>query len=177
MAGTKEKMKSISVSSSLRSDYREYFVFVFYIALTFVLSMINLPTLKGFHLHFFQIAIFLAAFNFGPVAGGATGFIGSLYSAMIMHNPYIAIGNGIFGFFVGLFSRNKKISKPLAVLLSFLVFLPWLFGTDYFLIHLPLPVIKDLIISLFVSNILWSFLALYIYKLMHQANGSSAIQR
>ena len=42
-----------------------------------VLGAVNLPTVFGFKLHLFQVAIFLAALIYGPLGGGLAGLTGS----------------------------------------------------------------------------------------------------
>ncbi|MBD3164263.1 hypothetical protein GF323_03620 [Candidatus Woesearchaeota archaeon] len=140
-------------------------LFIFLLILPNFLGMINLSTKTGFKIHFFQYAVFLAAIIYGPKGGLLSGFVGSTYSAFIMHNPYIAVGNAILGFFTGLFIRygSKTI---LAVLLAYIIQLPWLILTDYFLVHLPMSFIMPLIMALFFSNIVWAIAAHYTAKLV-----------
>jgi uncharacterized membrane protein len=123
-----------------------------------LLGMLNLSTSWGFKLHFFQAAIFLASFLLGRWGGLIAGVGGSLSVAAAMGNPYILFGNALLGFFSGYFSERG--SKPvMAVLLAFLIQLPWLIATDYLIMGLSAPVIGILIASLAVSNALWAFAA------------------
>ena len=66
-----------------------------------LLGLINISTPWGFNIHFFQVAIFMAAIVYGPKGGLLSGLVGSAYSAFVMANPYIIIGNALLGFFVG----------------------------------------------------------------------------
>ncbi|MFA6436040.1 MAG: hypothetical protein WCW30_02800 [Candidatus Gracilibacteria bacterium] len=100
------------------------------------------------------MAIFLAAYFYGAKGGLLSGTIGSFYSAWMMHNPYILIGNAILGFFVGLFIQYN-VGLFWSILLAYCIQLPWLVLTDYFLIHMPLPVLEKLILSLCLSNMIW----------------------
>ena len=111
-----------------------------------------------FKIHFFQLAVFLAAMAYGPWAGLLSGLVGSTYSAVIMHNPYIAVGNAILGFFVGYFYK-KKFSIWNSVAIAFLIQLPWLILTDYYLVGLSSIFITNLVIALIVSNMIWATIA------------------
>lgn len=144
-------------------NYRKVALFVFLIAVPNVLGLVNFGTLFGFKIHVFQIAVFLAAIIFGPSAGLLSGLIGSLYSAAIMNNPYLVVGNMILGFFTGLFVRYG-IHTVIAAVLAYLVQLPWLIVSDYYFVHLPWSFLVPLIIALAISNIIWAFVAHYMAK-------------
>jgi hypothetical protein len=139
-------------------NYRTISLFLVLLAIPNILGMANLSTPFGFKIHFFQFAIFLAAAIYGPTGGMLAGLTGSLYSAAVMSNPYIAVGNAILGAFTGLFMRYK-FNTIVAVALAFLIQLPWLIGTDYFLIGMPLKAIWMLVVALAVSNTVWAALA------------------
>ena len=141
-------------------NYRTMTLFAFLLIIPNFLGMLNISTVWGFKLHFFQVAVFLAALIYGPTGGLLSGMVGSVYSAFIMHNPYIVGGNMILGFFVGLFARHK-MHTIVAVMLAFIVQLPWLVITDYYLIHMPWPVLWKLIVALALSNLVWATLAHY----------------
>ena len=127
--------------------------------------MINLGTIYGFKIHSFQLAIFIAAMIYGKKGGALAGLFGSIYSAFIMNNPYIILGNIILGFFVGLFyTKTKKIF--LSVILAFIVQLFWLIPSDYYFIQLSVSFIKYLVISLFLSDLVWAIFSLYISNLI-----------
>jgi hypothetical protein len=119
------------------------------------LGMMNITTDYGFKVHFFQAAVFIAALIYGPVGGLLSGLFGSAYSTIIMGNPYIAVGNAILGFMVGIFVRYG-FSTIVAVLLAFVIQLFWLIPTDLFLMNMPLKVLFMLIAALFASNIVWA---------------------
>lgn len=144
-------------------NYGSIILFLFLLSLPNMLGIINLDTAFGFKIHFFQIAIFLAAFIYGPTGGLLSGIVGSIYSAFIMHNPYLVIGNAILGFFAGLFYRYKP-NAILSVILAFLIQLPWLIITDYYLVNLPATFILGVIISLAISNLIWAVIVKYNIK-------------
>ena len=125
------------------------------IALPNVLGMINIATPWGFKIHLFQVAIILAAAIFGPAGGALSGFAGSIYAALIMGNPYLMVGNALLGFFTGVFLRHGFSLLP-AVWIAFGMQLPWLILTDLYLVQLSLPMIRDLILALLLSNTLWA---------------------
>jgi len=149
-------------SLNVRWHLKNLVFFTFMLVLPNFLSVFNLPTPYGFNIHFFQIAIILAAMLFGPIGGAAAGLMGSLYSALAMHNPYLIVGNIILGFFVGVFFRYKW-NVVSAVVAAFAIQLPWLVATDYYLVHMPLPIIGMLAVTLFVSNVIWASVAHYAY--------------
>ena len=70
-------------------------MFLLLLALPNVLGMVNISTGLGFSIHLFQIAIFLAAMAYGPFGGLISGGIGAIYSAIMMHNPYIILFNAM----------------------------------------------------------------------------------
>jgi hypothetical protein len=127
------------------------------IFLPLVLSLVHITTPWGFHLHFFQIAILLGAYLFGPVGGGIAGAAGSFAGALMMANPYIIVGNVILGTAAGCFAR-QGIRPLFSIWLAFLVQLPWLIVSDYFFMGLSITFIQGLILSLFLSNTLWGMI-------------------
>lgn len=138
-------------------------LFIFLLILPNLLGMINLSTPFGFKIHFFQLAVFIAALVYGPKGGLLSGLVGSMYSAVIMGNPYIIVGNAILGFFVGLLVRYD-FSTLVAVLIAYTIQLPWLLLTDYYLVHLPVKFLVGLVIALTISNIIWAGVAHYVVK-------------
>lgn len=132
-------------------------LFISLLVLPNILGLINLSTGYGFNIHFFQVAIFIAAFIYGPKGGMLSGLFGSAYSAIAMNNPYIIVGNMILGFCAGIFSR--KFSAIPAIALAYAIQLPWLLATDYYLVHLPVQVLLPLVVSLAISNVIWAFAA------------------
>jgi hypothetical protein len=127
-----------------------------------MLGMLNI-TLPYGKFHFFQFSILLAAAVFGPWGGLISGAFGSIYSAAVMHNPYIVIGNMILGFFAGyFFLKGMDILK--ATLLAFTIQLPWLFATDIYLVNMPVKVVIFIAVSLLVSNAIWAMLVQRAYK-------------
>lgn len=160
---TEFTMKNTKVwSVGLKWDVRTISLLSVLIILPNFLGMINISTFYGFKIHFFQAAIFLAAIIYGPIAGLTSGLIGSLYSAIIMHNPYLMIGNAILGLFVGVFA--KKINIVWTVILAYLIQLPWLILTDLYLVHMPSMVISKLIQALALSNIFWAIIVILTIK-------------
>jgi len=150
-------------SFNIKWDYKTVSFLVFLVVLPNLLGLINLGTIPGFKIHFFQIAIFIAALIYGPKGGLLSGLIGSLYPAFITGNPYIMIGNAILGVSVGIFLRYKK-NIIIAVLLAYVIQLPWLIITDYYLVNLSMSFILKLILALLISNIIWATIAHYTVK-------------
>jgi hypothetical protein len=141
-------------------NYKTIGMFVILLLLPNLLGMINITTGYGFKLHFFQIAIFIAALTYGPTGGLLSGLFGSAYSAIAMGNPYIAVGNAILGFMLGIFARYG-FSTVVAVLLAFAVQLLWLIPTDLFLMGMPMKILLMLIAALLASNMVWAVAADY----------------
>jgi len=156
-------MKFQKFAFDVEWNHKTIALFVLLLGLPNLLGMINLSTTLGFKLHFFQAAIFIAAIIYGPKGGFLSGLFGSAYSAIVMHNPYIVIGNALLGFFVGLFVRYG-MHTVIAVLLAFVVQLPWLIITDYYLVHLGAQFITGLVIALVISNTIWAIVAHYSVK-------------
>jgi uncharacterized membrane protein len=144
-------------------DTKSVALFVILLVLPNILGLINIPAPAGFRIHFFQIAVFLAALIYGPKGGLLSGLFGSIYSGVVMHNPYIIAGNAILGFFVGLFTRRGMHTLP-AVLLAYAIQLPWLVLTDRFIVGLGWPFLWPLMGALLVSNIVWAIVAHYAAK-------------
>lgn len=122
-----------------------------------LLGMVNVSIPGGGHFHFFQLAIFLAAARYGVWGGVISGGFGSLLSASQMHNPWLIIGNMILGGVTG-YLVERQWSLPLAALAGFAVQLPWLWFSDFVLMHLPSAFLLKLSASLFLSNLVWVFL-------------------
>lgn len=148
-------MHSETLSFNVQWNYKTAGVLISLVALPELLGAVNVPVAAGFKLHFFPAAIFLAAALYGPAGGLLSGFAGSFYSAYALGNPYILIGNALLGFCTGYFLR-KGFRMLTAVWLAYAIQLPWLVLTDYYLVHLSLPFIRDLAIALLVSNTLWA---------------------
>jgi len=87
-------------------------------------------TFSGFEssVHFFQLAIFLAAILANPWAGIVAGAVGSLYMS-VTKIPFIVGGIAILGGSAGLFA--KRVRPVFAGLLAFLVQAPYTLVTDY----------------------------------------------
>ena len=141
-------------------NYRTVGMFVLLLILPNLLGMLNVTTPFGFNIHFFQFAIFVAAVVFGPLGGLMSGLFGSAYSAVLMHNPSIIVGNMILGFLAGMFFRYGW-HAVVAALLAFAVQLLWLVPTDLYLMHMPLNVVGMLVVALLISNVIWATLANY----------------
>lgn len=147
-------IKTITIS---RTSITKITVFVLLVAVTEILSTINLPTIYGFKIHLFQIAVFSGAIIFGPLIGAFIGGAGSIYSGILMHNPYLILGNILLGFFVGLFNK-KGLHPVVSVLLSLLVQLPWLIISDKYFMHMPNLVLEKLVVALVITDILWVYI-------------------
>lgn len=149
-------MENFSIlKNNIKWNYKTTSMLVFLLLLPNLLGQINLTTPYGFKIHFFQISIIAAALLFGPTGGLLSGLVGSLYVAFLQQNPYIIIGNALLGFFIGIFIR-LKYSVIISVLLAYLVQLPWLFVSDYFLMGLPINFIFKLSLALLFSNFIWA---------------------
>jgi hypothetical protein len=131
--------------------------FILLVCLPFMLSLINLTFAQSWKVHFFPALIF------GAAGGLVAGIAGSIYSALLLGNPYLIVGNALFGLLTGIF-YNKTNKIILSVLLAFLCELPWLILTDYYLVHLSAEFITKLIIVLFLANVLWAALIHLINK-------------
>ncbi|MDP7180061.1 MAG: hypothetical protein QF824_02235 [Candidatus Woesearchaeota archaeon] len=145
-------------SFDIKWNFKTISAFLFLLILPNLLGVVNFSTPFGFQIHSFQVAVFLAALIYGPSGGFLSGFVGSFYSALLTGNPYIIVGNAILGFFVGLFARYG-FNVALSVLLAYMIQLPWLLITDFYLVHLPVPFLQGLIIALLVSNMVWAIVA------------------
>jgi uncharacterized membrane protein len=152
--------QSSAIAFNVKWNTKTIGAFITLMVLPNLLGVINITTPWGFKVHLFQLGIFGAAALYGPIGGVLSGFLGSIYSASVMGNAYIIVGNVILGFFVGFFLR-KGIHTILAVGLAYAIQLPWLIFSDYYLAHLSWPFIQGLVIALFISNIVWAVLLHY----------------
>ena len=143
-----------------RLDRKEISILVFLVFLPNVLGMLNYDTGMGFKLHVFQLGIVLAALFYGWYGGLMAGIFGSIYSAVIMNNPYIIIGNAILGLVAG-YLIHKGYHTNLAIWVAFAIQIPWLIFSDYVFIGMPMNVIWMIIIALAVSNTIWAALGHY----------------
>ena len=142
---------------------RTAIAFILLVFLPFMLSLINLSFAQNWKVHFFPAAIILAALIFGAAGGFIAGVAGSLYFAVLLGNPYLIVGNALFGLLTGIFyKQNDKII--LSVVLAFICELPWLIMTDYYFVRLPAEFIAKLVIVLFLANVLWAALIHLINK-------------
>lgn len=148
-------INSSTVAGSANIYRKAAIAFTVLIFLPFILSQINLTFAESWKVHFFPAAIILAALIFGSAGGLVAGITGSIYSAVLLGNPYLVVGNMLFGLFTGIF--YKKTNKIiLSVLLAFLCELPWLIITDYYFMNMPALFIVKLVVVLFLVNILWA---------------------
>jgi hypothetical protein len=148
---------SVTAASNIKFYRKAISVFLLLILLPLGLSLINVTFAESWKIHFFPAAIILAAIVFGATGGIIAGISGSLYSALFLGNPYIIVGNALFGLLVAMF--YKKSNKILlSVILAYLCELPWLILTDYYLVRLPTVFIARLVVVLFLVNILWALL-------------------
>jgi membrane protease YdiL (CAAX protease family) len=148
---------SINDSGGIKSLQRILTGFAILVFLPCLASLININFAQDWKIHFFPAAIILSAVLFGAGGGIVAGIAGSLYSALLLGNPYILVGNALFGLLTGIFYK-KTGSIIISVLLAFLCELPWLILSDYYLIHLPAAFIGRLVVVLFLANILWAAL-------------------
>jgi uncharacterized membrane protein len=147
----------VTVESNVRFYRKAITVFLLLALLPCLLSLINITFAGSWKIHFFSAAIILAAIVFGPIGGIIAGISGSLYTALFLGNPYIIVGNALFGMLAAMF--YKKTDKiVLSVLLAYLCELPWLILTDYYLVHLSADFIAKLVMVLLLGNLLWATL-------------------
>ena len=147
----------LTVQSNVMSYRKAASVFTFLVLLPCLLSLINITFAQSWKLHFFPAAIILAALFYGAPGGVVAGISGSLYSAIFLGNPYIIVGNALFGLLIAVF-YNKNKNLILSVLLAYVCELPWLILTDYYFVHLSLDFIAKLGVVLLLANILWAAL-------------------
>ncbi len=143
--------------------YKHAAMMAFLVALPNLTGTIIFDTPFGFKIHFFQIFIFLAAALYGPIGGAASGLFGSIYASMLMHNPYILVGNAILGAACGLLVQ-RGVHLILAAIIAFAVQLPWLWATDVYLVHMPEKIVTNIAIALFAGNLLWATIASAAHK-------------
>lgn len=148
---------------TIKFSAKSVILLMFLAALPNLFGMINMPTVWGFKIHVFQYFIFLAAILYGPVGGVIAGAFGSAFTALALNNPYVMIGNMILGFFVGYFFR-RKWNLILAVLVAYVIQLPWLYYSDIYLAHLPVNIVRGVVIALFFSNIVWGIVTHLTYQ-------------
>ena len=132
-------------------------IFTLLVLLPCLLSLINITFAQSWKLHFFPAAIILAAVFYGATGGIVAGISGSLYSALFLGNPYIIVGNALFGLLISIFYK-KNDNLILSVLLAYACELPWLILTDYYFVHLSSDFIAKLVVVLLLANILWAVL-------------------
>jgi hypothetical protein len=138
-------------------------LFIFIIFVPNLLAIVNIPLKHGFMMHIFQVGIFLAAYLYGPLGGLFAGLFGSVYSGIIMSNPYLVIGNAILGAAFG-YAITKKAEWWRAASFGLVMQIPWLVATDYLLIGMPMLAIMMLVASLILSDLLWAYIASHISK-------------
>ena len=155
--GGPDVVNSSLTINGIRSFRRIALAFGLLVLLPCVLSLINITFAHHWKIHFFPAAIFLAAVCFGPAGGLAAGITGSLYSAILLGNPYLLIGNALLGLMTGVFFRKTGKVIP-SVGLAFACQLPWLVVSDFYFVGLPAVYIAKLTIVLFLGNLLWALL-------------------
>lgn len=156
-------INSSLAANGVKLNRRATIAFALLVLLPLTLSLIDLTFVQNWKVHFFPAAIILAALIFGATGGVIAGVAGSLYSALLLGNPYLIVGNALFGLLTGIF--YKKTNKIiLSVLMAFICELPWLIITDYYFMHLPSGFIAKLVVVLFLANVLWSALIQLINK-------------
>lgn len=151
------KETSLTTTNTITSFLRIAQIATLLIVLPFLLSLININFAQSWKLHFFPAAVILAAIVFGAKGGLVAGLSGSLYSAILLGNPYLIIGNALFGLLTGVFYRKNGKIVP-AVLMAYACELPWLIWSDYYLAHLSADFIARLVMVLLLSNLLWASL-------------------
>ena len=156
------------VDSSITADsaklYRKLAIaFALLIVLPFMLSLINLQFAQSWKVHFFPASTILSAIIFGATGGLVAGLTGSIYSAVLLGNPYLIAGNALFGLLTGTFYK-KTNQIIVSVLLAFICELPWLIISDYYFMHLSAEFIAKLAVVLLLANLFWAALIQLINK-------------
>ena len=123
-----------------------------------LIGAINLPTVWGFKIHLFQYVVFISAALYGPVGGLISGGLGSTYTALMLGNPYIIIGNIILGSLTGILFR-KGFDLILSVIVAYLIQIPFLWISDVYLVKMPSQIVIKIIIALLISNLFWAVMA------------------
>ena len=148
---------TIAVQRKAKDFRKAISAFVLLFALPVLLSVINITFAESWKIHFFPAAIILAAVIFGLPGGIIAGISGSLYTALFLGNPYVIVGNALFGAICALlYIKTGKI--VLSVFLAYLIQLPWLILTDYYLVNLSADFITRLVVVLLLGNFLWATL-------------------
>jgi hypothetical protein len=147
----------VTAESNVKFYRQAVNIFLLLALLPCLLSLINITFAGSWKIHFFPAAIILAAIVFGPIGGIIAGISGSLYTALFLGNPYIVIGNALFGMLTAVFYKKTDKIVP-SVLLAYLCELPWLILTDYYLAHLSTDFIAKLVVVLLLGNFLWATL-------------------
>ncbi len=150
-------MNSSTTANSVGLYRRAAMVLALLVLLPFILSLMNMTFAQSWKIHFFPAAIILAAMIFGATGGLVAGIAGSLYSALLLGNPYLVIGNALFGLLTGVFYK-KTGRLILSVIMAFVCELPWLIVSDYYFMRLSAEFIAKLVVVLFLANILWAAL-------------------
>lgn len=150
------KMTNSAITTGGVKVYRRIGIaFALMVMLPFLLSLINLTFAQNWKVHFFPAAIILSALTFGAAGGLVAGVAGSLFSAVMLGNPYLIAGNALFGFLTGVFyKQTHKII--LSVVLAFLCELPWLIVSDYYFMRMPAEFIMKLVIVLCLADMFWA---------------------
>lgn len=164
----------ISGEAYVKKTWRETMVSPVFILilLPLVLSLIHIDTPWEIHLHFFQIAILFGAYLYGPTGGGIAGAAGSFAGALMLSNPYLIVGNVILGTATGYLARLGF--RPLfAIWGAFLIQIPWLILSDYCFLGLPATFIRNLIVSLLISNTLWALAVTFTFGLLRRYDARS----
>ncbi|MAG21675.1 MAG: hypothetical protein CL943_00015 [Candidatus Diapherotrites archaeon] len=143
-------------------SYKSLVMLVILAILPNLLGLVVLQTPFGFKLHIFQLLIFFAAAYYGKWGGALSGGFGSIFTAVLLGNPYIIVGNIILGFFTGMFA--KRINLVSAAMIAFAIQLPWLWYTDLFLVGMPIVAVNAIMWALLFSNLVWAGAAMLLFK-------------
>jgi hypothetical protein len=68
------KISIIEYKNKFAFDFRNISLFIFLALLPNLLGLINLPSVYGFKIHFFQLGVFIATLVYGTSGGFAAGF-------------------------------------------------------------------------------------------------------
>ncbi len=128
-------------------------------------------------IHFFQLAIFLAAILAGPWAGLLSGAVGGLYMGFT-RIPFIVGGIALLGGITGIFA--KKFRPVTACLMAWLIQLPYILVTDYLWFTSPyflgysstiaLSLMTPIVVSLGIEALICAIFADVIFRYVKKSS-------
>ncbi len=139
--------------------------------ITFVATMCAVANVLGLFaipvgattIHFMQLPIILSGLALGPWVGGLVGIIGA--AAMAFNFPgtnlYILLGNGLLGFFTGLFYLylgkmrvRSIIPQVISVLGAYIIQAPYVYVTDVYLVKMLPSLVLTILVKLLLEDVI-----------------------